>query len=93
MPSFPSRRPYDRVQLARADVTIGNGATMYQRMVVPLRLDANLAGMLVVRPVPAPPRLDHKPRLQVAFVRPAAAAKAAVTPEMAERLRAMGYVR
>jgi hypothetical protein len=49
--------------------------------------------MLVVRPVPAPPRLDHKPRLQVAFVRPAAAAKAAVTPEMAERLRAMGYVR
>jgi len=84
---------YDRVPLARADVTIGNGATMYQRMVVPLRLDANLGGMLVVRPVPAPPRLDHKPRLQVAFVRPATAPKAAVTPEMAERLRAMGYVR
>lgn len=82
---------FDGDSEARTDIVLGNGATMMQRMPLPIRLDVNVAGMTVLRPMPTQLRLDGKPRLQLAFVQ--GKEKTEITPEMAERLRLLGYVR
>jgi arylsulfatase A-like enzyme len=59
---------------------------------LPLILGLQTPGMVVSRALPPPVRIDLKPRVQIAFVRRAAAPQAVITPELGERLRALGYM-
>jgi arylsulfatase A-like enzyme len=79
--------------MSLAQLSFGDGQGPTPNVHLPLSLSVDMPGLVVGRPVPPPLRLDLQPRARLAFVRRPAAPQAVITPELAERLRALGYMR
>jgi arylsulfatase A-like enzyme len=79
------------VPIPLAQVSLGDGASM-PGTALPAALGAATRGIRTVGWDPPPAHLGAQPRVRISFVRQATPPKAVITPEMAERLRAMGYV-
>jgi hypothetical protein len=60
-------------------------------MQLPAEFSVETRGIFATGWKPPPPRLDKWPQVQLSFVKPVERTKTVISPEMKERLRALGY--
>lgn len=89
-PVVVRRVDVDGHPLPRSLILIGDGLPSNVRA-LPVTIGVGTRGIVTNGWKPPPARLDKSPQVQLSFVKPPERTKTVVTPEMKERLRALGY--